>query len=60
MDAQAIGKANKKTSTVLYLIKSTATEQVLCIKHRVSKRIKRHNLTFLSFHSFQIQFCFKC
>ena len=48
MDTQAIGKANN--DTVLFLFKSsTATEQVVCSKHRVPKRITRYNLTFLSF-----------
>ena len=49
-DTQAISKANK--NTVLFLFKSTATEHVVCSKHHVSKRITRHSLTFLSFHSF--------
>ena len=57
MDTKAIGKAN---NTYLLLFKSTATEQVACSKHRVSRRITRYNLTFLSFHSFQTQFSFKC
>ena len=58
MDTQAIGKANN--DTVLFWFKSTATEQVVCSKHRVSKRMTRYNLTFLSFHSFQNQYSFKC
>ena len=58
MGTQAIGKANN--NTVLFLFKSTASEQVVCSKHRVSKRITRHYLKFLSFHSFQTQFIFKC
>jgi len=57
MDTKAIGKAN---NTDLLLFKSTATEQVVCSKHRVAKRITCYNLTFLSFHSFQTQFSFKC
>ena len=58
MDTQALGKANN--NAVLFLFKSTASEQVVCSKHRVPKRITRYYLTFLSFHNFQTQFSFKC
>ena len=52
--------AGKITTLFFFLFKSTATEQVVCSKNRVSERITRHNLTLLYFHSFQIQFSFKC
>ena len=58
MDTQAIDEANN--NTVHFLFKSTATEQVVDSEHRVSKRITRSKLTFLSFHSFQAQFSLNC
>ena len=51
METQAIGKANND-AVLFFLFKITATEQVVCGKRRVSKRITRHNSTFLSFLQF--------